>query len=80
MTSVERMLAAFEKICFVAAHYGMSDVFDHVVVTLIKFTNLLGANTETSPIQQVRSLHFKSHNLPPNLDFTSMIIFEDSHP
>ena len=52
-TTVERIMAAFRKVSLVAAHYALSDVFDHVIATLVKFTTLLHTNTEITTIQQV---------------------------
>ena len=51
---VERVLANLCKISMVAAHYRMSDIFDHVVLTLANFSALLtsGPNGETA-VQQV---------------------------
>ena len=52
--TVDRVLVAYRKISLVAAHYNMTDVFDHVVSSLIQFTNLLVPDSPaTSVIQQV---------------------------
>ncbi|GFR62155.1 Golgi-specific brefeldin A-resistance guanine nucleotide exchange factor 1 [Elysia marginata] len=42
-TIVQRAIAGFRKCAMISAHYGMSDVFDNLVISLCKFTTLLSA-------------------------------------
>ncbi|GFO18536.1 Golgi-specific brefeldin a-resistance guanine nucleotide exchange factor 1 isoform a [Plakobranchus ocellatus] len=50
-TIVQRAIAGFRKCAMISAHYGMSDVFDNLVISLCKFTTLLSAveSPETLP-------------------------------
>ena len=48
---IEKVLTALCKISTTAAYYQMSDVFDHVMSTLIKFTTL--QQSADTAIQQV---------------------------
>ena len=40
-TIVQKSTSGFRKCALIAAHYGMSDVFDNLVISLCKFTTLL---------------------------------------
>lgn len=41
LTVIQKTIAGFRKCAQIAAHYMMSDVFDNIVISLCKFTNLL---------------------------------------
>ena len=43
----------FRKCAMISAHYGMSDVFDNLVISLCKFTTLLSA-VEVSHIPEYK--------------------------
>jgi len=45
-TIVSRTLTGFRKCSMISAHYGMSDVFDNLVISLCKFSTLLSANPD----------------------------------
>lgn len=38
-----KAIAGFRKCAMISAHYGLSDVFDNLVISLCKFTTLLSA-------------------------------------
>ena len=40
---IQKATSGFRKCAMVSAHYGMSDVFDNLVISLCKFTTLLSA-------------------------------------
>ena len=40
---IESFILYFRKCAMIAAYYGMSDVFDNLVISLCKFTTLLSA-------------------------------------
>ncbi|XP_012936931.1 Golgi-specific brefeldin A-resistance guanine nucleotide exchange factor 1 [Aplysia californica] len=42
-TIVQKAVSGFRKCAMISAHYGMSDVFDNLVISLCKFTTLLSA-------------------------------------
>ena len=42
-TIVHKATSGFRKCAMISAHYGMSDVFDNLVISLWKFTTLLSA-------------------------------------
>ncbi|XP_069123729.1 Golgi-specific brefeldin A-resistance guanine nucleotide exchange factor 1-like isoform X1 [Argopecten irradians] len=46
-TIIQKAIAGFRKCAMISAHYGMSDVFDNLVISLCKFTTLL--STAESP-------------------------------
>ncbi|CAM1293367.1 GBF1 (predicted) [Pycnogonum litorale] len=37
----QRAISGFRKCAMISAHYGMSDVFDNLIISLLKFTTLL---------------------------------------
>ena len=50
---IEWVLLALRKVSTVAAHFGRSDVFDHIVQLLVKFTSLLpGSSSDALPVHQ----------------------------
>ncbi|XP_061196225.1 Golgi-specific brefeldin A-resistance guanine nucleotide exchange factor 1-like isoform X2 [Saccostrea echinata] len=40
---IQKAIAGFRKCAMISAHYGMSDVFDNLVISLCKFTTLLSS-------------------------------------
>lgn len=46
---VQKSLNGFKKCATISAHYGMSDVFDNLVISLCKFTTLLTASASGNP-------------------------------
>lgn len=40
-TVIQKSIAGFRKCAMISAHYGLSDVFDNLVISLCKFTGLL---------------------------------------
>ncbi|XP_059156775.1 Golgi-specific brefeldin A-resistance guanine nucleotide exchange factor 1-like [Physella acuta] len=50
-TIIQKAVSGFRKCAMISAHYGMSDVFDNLVISLCKFTTLLSAveSPETIP-------------------------------
>ena len=40
---ISLILLSFRKCALISAHYGLSDVFDNLVISLCKFTTLLNA-------------------------------------
>uniref|UniRef100_T1IU23 SEC7 domain-containing protein n=1 Tax=Strigamia maritima TaxID=126957 RepID=T1IU23_STRMM len=42
-TIIHRSISGFRKCAMISAHYGMSDVFDNLVISLCKFTTLLSS-------------------------------------
>lgn len=42
-TIIHKAISGFRKCAMVSAHYGISDVFDNLVISLCKFTTLLSA-------------------------------------
>ncbi|OWF51783.1 Golgi-specific brefeldin A-resistance guanine nucleotide exchange factor 1 [Mizuhopecten yessoensis] len=51
-TIIQKAIAGFRKCAMISAHYGMSDVFDNLVISLCKFTTLLSSveSPENLPI------------------------------
>ncbi|XP_064640698.1 Golgi-specific brefeldin A-resistance guanine nucleotide exchange factor 1-like [Lineus longissimus] len=51
-TIVQKAISGFRKCAMISAHYGLSDVFDNLVISLCKFTTLLSApeSPENIPI------------------------------
>lgn len=41
LSVIQKTINGFRKCAQIAAHYMMSDVFDNIVISLCKFTNLL---------------------------------------
>jgi len=48
MTEYLGVFAYFRKCAMISAHYGMSDVFDNLVISLCKFTTLLTSTDVSS--------------------------------
>ncbi|CAD5123797.1 DgyrCDS12108 [Dimorphilus gyrociliatus] len=42
-TVIQKSIAGFRKCAMISAHYGLSDVFDNLVISLCKFTGLLSS-------------------------------------
>ena len=42
-TIIFKAITGFRKFAMISAHYGISDVFDNLVISLCKFTTLLSA-------------------------------------
>jgi len=52
---ISKTLMGFHKCATISAHYGMSDVFDNLIISLCKFTTLIsgtGGDLSTSPKSQ----------------------------
>ena len=49
-----KAIAGFHKCASVSAHYGLSDVFDNLIISLCKFTGLL-ATGEVGPLNSYLS-------------------------
>lgn len=47
---IQKTIAGFRKCAQIAAHYMMSDVFDNIVISLCKFTNLLNPSESADQI------------------------------
>ncbi|XP_078316966.1 Golgi-specific brefeldin A-resistance guanine nucleotide exchange factor 1-like isoform X2 [Crassostrea virginica] len=49
---IQKAIAGFRKCAMISAHYGMSDVFDNLVISLCKFTTLLSSaeSPESIPV------------------------------
>ncbi|XP_037062348.1 Golgi-specific brefeldin A-resistance guanine nucleotide exchange factor 1 isoform X4 [Peromyscus leucopus] len=48
-TIVQKAISGFRKCAMISAHYGLSDVFDNLIISLCKFTALSSESTETLP-------------------------------
>ncbi|XP_067141452.1 Golgi-specific brefeldin A-resistance guanine nucleotide exchange factor 1 [Centruroides vittatus] len=44
-TIIQKSISGFRKCAMISAHYGMSDVFDNLVISLCKFTTLLSSES-----------------------------------
>lgn len=44
-TVIQKSISGFRKCAMISAHYGMSDVFDNLVISLCKFTTLLSSES-----------------------------------
>ncbi|XP_033108209.1 Golgi-specific brefeldin A-resistance guanine nucleotide exchange factor 1-like [Anneissia japonica] len=51
-TITQKAISGFRKCAMISAHYGLSDVFDNLAISLCKFTTLMssGESPETLPI------------------------------
>ncbi|VDI44231.1 golgi-specific brefeldin A-resistance guanine nucleotide exchange factor 1 [Mytilus galloprovincialis] len=47
---IQKSITGFRKCAMIAAYYGMSDVFDNLVISLCKFTTLLSAHENPESI------------------------------
>ncbi|ODN01253.1 Golgi-specific brefeldin A-resistance guanine nucleotide exchange factor 1 [Orchesella cincta] len=52
---ITKSLNGFKKCATISAHYGMSDVFDNLVISLCKFTTLLSGNCELGSSMKAQS-------------------------
>ncbi|XP_015279786.1 PREDICTED: Golgi-specific brefeldin A-resistance guanine nucleotide exchange factor 1 isoform X2 [Gekko japonicus] len=48
-TIIQKALTGFRKCAMIAAHYGLSDVFDNLIISLCKFTALSSESIENLP-------------------------------
>ncbi|XP_062852209.1 Golgi-specific brefeldin A-resistance guanine nucleotide exchange factor 1 isoform X5 [Trichomycterus rosablanca] len=48
-TIIQKAIAGFRKCAMIAAHYGFSDVFDNLIISLCKFTTLSSESVENLP-------------------------------
>ncbi|KAI0212076.1 Golgi-specific brefeldin A-resistance guanine nucleotide exchange factor 1 [Lamellibrachia satsuma] len=50
---IQKAVSGFRKCAMISAHYGMSDVFDNLVISLCKFTTLLSSaeSADMIPVQ-----------------------------
>ncbi|XP_060096950.1 Golgi-specific brefeldin A-resistance guanine nucleotide exchange factor 1 [Heteronotia binoei] len=46
---IQKALSGFRKCAMIAAHYGLSDVFDNLIISLCKFTALSSESIENLP-------------------------------
>ncbi|KAM4590678.1 Golgi-specific brefeldin A-resistance guanine nucleotide exchange factor 1 isoform 3-T3 [Odontesthes bonariensis] len=46
---IQKAIAGFRKCAMIAAHYGFSDVFDNLIISLCKFTTLSSESVENLP-------------------------------
>nr|CDP93601.1 BMA-GBF-1, isoform g [Brugia malayi] len=58
-TILQKVLNGYRKCASIAAHYGMSDVFDNLIIHLCKFSTLMATNEE-NPEQ---SLEIRQHGV-----------------
>ncbi|XP_054838203.1 Golgi-specific brefeldin A-resistance guanine nucleotide exchange factor 1 isoform X2 [Eublepharis macularius] len=48
-TIIQKALSGFRKCAMISAHYGLSDVFDNLIISLCKFTALSSESIENLP-------------------------------
>ncbi|XP_068584109.1 Golgi-specific brefeldin A-resistance guanine nucleotide exchange factor 1 isoform X1 [Cebidichthys violaceus] len=48
-TIIQKAITGFRKCAMIAAHYGFSDVFDNLIISLCKFTTLSSESVENLP-------------------------------
>ncbi|XP_039609053.1 Golgi-specific brefeldin A-resistance guanine nucleotide exchange factor 1 isoform X2 [Polypterus senegalus] len=48
-TIIQKAIAGFRKCAMISAHYGLSDVFDNLIISLCKFTTLSSESVENLP-------------------------------
>ncbi|XP_075790650.1 Golgi-specific brefeldin A-resistance guanine nucleotide exchange factor 1 isoform X3 [Pelodiscus sinensis] len=48
-TIIQKAVSGFRKCAMISAHYGLSDVFDNLIISLCKFTALSSESVETLP-------------------------------
>uniref|UniRef100_A0A4W5R4M4 Golgi-specific brefeldin A-resistance guanine nucleotide exchange factor 1 n=1 Tax=Hucho hucho TaxID=62062 RepID=A0A4W5R4M4_9TELE len=48
-TIIQKAIAGFRKCAMISAHYGFSDVFDNLIISLCKFTTLSSESAENLP-------------------------------
>ncbi|XP_069096639.1 Golgi-specific brefeldin A-resistance guanine nucleotide exchange factor 1 isoform X1 [Pleurodeles waltl] len=49
-TIIQKSISGFRKCAKISAHYGLSDVFDNLIISLCKFTALSSESIESLPI------------------------------
>ncbi|PIO35678.1 hypothetical protein AB205_0048740 [Aquarana catesbeiana] len=48
-TIIQKAISGFRKCAMISAHYGLSDVFDNLIISLCKFTTLSSEAVENLP-------------------------------
>ncbi|XP_005995194.1 Golgi-specific brefeldin A-resistance guanine nucleotide exchange factor 1 isoform X2 [Latimeria chalumnae] len=48
-TIIQKAISGFRKCAMISAHYGLSDVFDNLIISLCKFTTLSSETVENLP-------------------------------
>ncbi|NWX48524.1 GBF1 factor, partial [Steatornis caripensis] len=48
-TIIQKAISGFRKCAMISAHYGLSDVFDNLIISLCKFTSLSSESIENLP-------------------------------
>ncbi|KAM4636752.1 Golgi-specific brefeldin A-resistance guanine nucleotide exchange factor 1 isoform 3-T3 [Discoglossus pictus] len=48
-TIIQKAISGFRKCAMISAHYGLSDVFDNLIISLCKFTTLSSESVENLP-------------------------------
>ncbi|XP_067828505.1 Golgi-specific brefeldin A-resistance guanine nucleotide exchange factor 1 isoform X2 [Heptranchias perlo] len=48
-TIIQKAISSFRKCAMISAHYGLSDVFDNLIISLCKFTALSSESVENLP-------------------------------
>jgi brefeldin A-resistance guanine nucleotide exchange factor 1 len=57
---IEKSLYGFQRCAFIASHYRMTNVFDHIIISLSKFTTLQNANMYHNSGMSIFSAQFGS--------------------
>ncbi|XP_071108376.1 Golgi-specific brefeldin A-resistance guanine nucleotide exchange factor 1-like isoform X1 [Haliotis cracherodii] len=57
---IQKSISGFRKCAMISAHYGMSDVFDNLVISLCKFTTLLSSIEAPENIPVTFGVNFKA--------------------
>ncbi|XP_071808203.1 Golgi-specific brefeldin A-resistance guanine nucleotide exchange factor 1-like isoform X2 [Asterias amurensis] len=60
-TIVQKAIAGFRKCAMISAHYGLTDVFDNLVISLCKFTTLLNSMETPESLPIVFGANTKAH-------------------
>lgn len=58
---IEKAISGFHRCAMIAAHYGMSDVFDNLVISLCKFTCLVNSTEAPSHLPVSFGSNAKAH-------------------
>jgi len=66
-TIIHKAVSGFRKCAMISAHYGMSDVFDNLVISLCKFTTLLSAVESPESIPASFGSNFKAQLAAKNV-------------
>ncbi|KAG1678115.1 Golgi-specific brefeldin A-resistance guanine nucleotide exchange factor 1 [Nymphon striatum] len=56
----QRAISGFRKCAMISAHYGMSDVFDNLIISLLKFTTLLSSSESPENLAITFGNNFKA--------------------